>query len=133
MHGMMDRATTGVINMKDLLCPSSTAEAGHLLHGIVTKGRVVPLDRAVPVNEEFLEKARAHGEPRSRMRFASSCYAKGCEHFKAGACEVAAKAAANPSGPGELPPCALREMGCRWWRQEGLAACVACPTIVAIR
>ena len=119
--------------MKPVLCPSSTAEPGHLLHGVVIEGRVVPLDRAVPVTEGFLAKARLHGEPRSRMRFASPCAGSGCEHFAGGRCGVADRVVKPSSDPVSLQPCAIREIGCRWWKQGGPAACLACPTVVAVR
>ena len=118
--------------MKPILCPSSTAEPGHLLHGVVVDGRVVPLDRAVPVDEGFLTKARLHGEPRSRMRFASPCAGSGCEHFAGGRCGVADRVVKPENEPIPLQPCAIRD-GCRWWKQEGPAACATCPTVVAIR
>jgi uncharacterized paraquat-inducible protein A len=28
-----------------------------------------------------------------------------------------------------LPPCAIRR-DCRWWQQEGKAACMRCPQVV---
>lgn len=117
--------------MKSILCPSSTAELGHLLHGVVVDGRVVPLDRAVPVDEGFLVKARLYGEPQSRMRFASPCAATGCEHFAGGHCGVADQVVKPASEPLPLQPCAIRDG--RWWRQEGPSACATCPTVVAIR
>lgn len=119
--------------MKPMLCPSSTAEPGNLLHGVVIDGRVVPLERPIPVDEAFLAKARAVGEPRSRMRFASPCLAAGCQHFADGRCGVADRLVTTGEPVSSLQPCAIRDLGCRWFRQGGPAACAACPTVVAIR
>lgn len=119
--------------MKPMLCPSSTAEPDSLLHGVVIDGRVVPLERAVPVDDAFLAKARTVGEPRSRMRFAGPCLSAGCQHFTEGRCGVADRVVQPTSEPVSLQPCAIRDLGCRWFKQNGPAACTACPTVVAIR
>ena len=29
----------------------------------------------------------------------------------------------------QLPPCSIRS-NCRWWQQEGRAACIRCPQVI---
>lgn len=112
------------------LCPSALAEPGALLHGVVLQGRVVPLERAVPVTQDFIQRAGARGDPRRRLRFASPCLESGCANFDGARCTVATRAADSPHPPSALRPCAIRN-ACRWFAQEGPRACEACAFVVA--
>lgn len=114
------------------LCPSSTAEEGHSVHAIVIDGALVRLTEAVPIDAAWVARAAAHGEPRSRFRFASPCLGRGCMHFDGNLCTLVERLVATeaPISDGR-EPCAIRD-GCRWFRQQGIEACRVCAGIVAL-
>lgn len=86
------------------------------------------LAEPVPVNADVLAFAR--GAPLTDVfRFAAPCATERCAHFAAGDCRLAAKIVeAVPEAAGALPPCRIRA-DCRWFVQEGKAACLRCPLI----
>lgn len=119
----------------DRLCPSTTAGPGTALIGIVgADGRVGILGRPLPVDADFLARARRGRAPEKRFRFAGACVRSSCRQWSDGRCGVidrvlaitgeAASAADRP-----LPPCGICGR-CRWFAQRGGAACHACPEIV---
>jgi hypothetical protein len=116
------------------LCPSAPATAGAALIGIVQPdGHVANLPTSLPVDRGFIDRARALGPLERRFRFAAPCEKRRCEHWAGDACgligrlldaaEVHEPLAARP------PPCAIRAI-CRWWDQEGPAACAVCTLVV---
>jgi hypothetical protein len=115
-----------------LMCPSSRCEPGSSLIAIVgDEGRLAHVTPAMPVDAEFVAAARRHGSPEARMRFASPCLQAGCAQWTGTSCgiiEAVLAADVAPSG-GRLPRCAIRP-SCRWYAQEGAAACRACPLVV---
>ena len=70
--------------------------------------------------------------PTEVFRFAAPCAGSGCVHFAAGEskCRLIEKVVRFMPVVGErLPACAIRP-SCRWWQQEGRAACLRCPQVV---
>jgi hypothetical protein len=88
------------------------------------------LDQVVPVTADVLALARP-GEPTEIFRFAAPCAGHACRHFDGSNCRLATRIVRmlSPVADG-LPPCQLRP-NCRWWQQEGKAACLHCPQIVS--
>jgi hypothetical protein len=127
------------------LCPSTTAAPGVegvRLTGVVGRdGRVANLLTPLPVDAAFLAEANRHGVPEKRFRFSAPCVEGRCGNWAAdapggGACgligrirqHVAAhdpQAIAEPTG---LQACAIRAR-CRWWLQDGAAACAVCTLV----
>jgi hypothetical protein len=116
------------------VCPSAPATAGAALIGIVQPdGHVANLPTCLPVDQGFIDRARPLGPLEQRFRFASPCEKSDCAHWTGDACgligrlldaaEVREPLAARP------PPCAIRAI-CRWWDQEGPAACAVCTLVV---
>jgi hypothetical protein len=69
-------------------------------------------------------------EPTEVFRFAAPCAASGCRHFDGGDCRLARRTVQLlPIVTAALPPCRIRPH-CRWWRQEGRAACLRCPQVI---
>jgi hypothetical protein len=69
-------------------------------------------------------------EPTEVFRFAAPCAASGCRHFDGCDCRLARRTVQLlPIVTAALPPCRIRPR-CRWWRQEGRAACLRCPQVV---
>lgn len=116
------------------LCPSARPEmAGSLLHGVVLgtveEPRMAPLREPVPVTAEHL-KLGGSVAPTEVFRFAAPCAATGCQHFDGSDCRLAQRVVKlMPIVTQRLPPCRIRPH-CRWWQQEGKAACLRCPAIV---
>jgi hypothetical protein len=83
----------------------------------------------VPVTGELLDLARPVTPPEV-FRFAAPCMKAGCVHFQGNACSLAARVVQLlPEVTDKIPRCAIRP-SCRWWRQEGVAACYRCPQVV---
>lgn len=117
------------------LCPSAQPEmsgcvAFGVVAGTVEAPRLVHFTEPQPVTEELLALSRPV-KPTEVFRFAAPCAGHDCEHFDGKDCRLVARVvqilpAANSRG---LPPCSIRA-DCRWWQQEGKAACLRCPQIV---
>ena len=117
-----------------LSCPSAASDwEGAQLLGVVGGTAEAPELQYVeprPVTPELLELA-APVLPEEVFRFTAPCRAEGCPQFRNGRCGVAAAAVAHLSEAieGSLPRCSIRPT-CRWWHDEGAAACRRCPTVV---
>lgn len=116
------------------LCPSARPEMANsvafgVVGGTASQPRLVHLCEPLPVTDELL--AFAHPvTPTEVFRFAAPCAGRCCQHFDGQDCQLAARTVQLlPAVVAVLPPCRLRP-DCRWWRQEGKAACVRCPQIV---
>jgi hypothetical protein len=100
-----------------------------VIRGTVERPRLAYLDQPAPVTGEILALA---GEvaPTRVFRFAAPCVAKACAHFDGTSCRLATRIVRRlPTVVDELPECALRPT-CRWFGQEGGAACLRCPLVV---
>lgn len=91
--------------------------------------RVGYLTEAQPVTPEILAAAQP-ARPAEVLRVAARCMGSGCVHFDGSNCQIAARITnlLDPVVSG-LPRCAIRP-SCRWFRQEGRAACLRCPQVV---
>lgn len=118
----------------DLLCPSAQPDQpGAAVFGIVEGTAAAPrvryLSRPLPVIDAVLALA-APVEPTEVFRFAAPCALDECQHFEEGSCSLASKISQLQSGEGlGVPACRIRPR-CRWWNQEGKAACRVCPEVV---
>lgn len=119
-----------------LACPSARAEPGNLLYGRVHEGRVERLGTPLTVTPDFVEAVAASGPPERRFRFAGTCQEGLCAQWTGSGCGVIERVLAELAPPpGEtvaLPRCFLRA-SCRWFAQEGGAACAACSHVVTDR
>lgn len=83
----------------------------------------------LPVSAEIL--ALAGNAPVGEIfRFSAPCAESACQHFDGARCRLAAKIAALPDTVAAVPPCRIRPT-CRWYVQEGSAACFRCPLILS--
>ena len=64
------------------------------------------------------------------VRLAGACAERQCAFFADNRCELAASVARHlpPSDSAKLPRCQIRAR-CRWFAQEGAAACARCPEV----
>ena len=120
---------------KPILCPSaqpdvSDAKVFGVMTGTQETGlRVGYLNEAQPVTPDVLA-ASGPAAPTEVMRIAAPCMGHGCGHFDGTNCKLATRIATmlDPVVRA-LPRCAIRPT-CRWFRQEGPAACFRCPQVV---
>ena len=117
-----------------LLCPSAQPEMPDAqILGVVSAGtdepRVVYLSERVAATPELLAQA-APAAPAEVFRLAARCETSRCTHFDGHQCRLATRVVEMlPEVADNLPPCIIRR-SCRWYRQEGRAACARCPQIV---
>ncbi|MEC4813249.1 MAG: nitrogen fixation protein [Scytonema sp. PMC 1069.18] len=116
------------------LCPSARPESmDGLVFGIVsgtaTEARIAYLKQPLPVTSELLSRVSSV-TPAEIFRTAASCAERGCQHFDGKDCRLAMRIVEKlPAVVEQLPPCSIRR-DCRWWQQEGKAACTRCPQIM---
>jgi hypothetical protein len=119
---------------KSLMCPSADAEmSGSQIFGIVVgtpeSPYVVHLDRVKPIPSELLA-LDSPVKPSEIFRIAAPCIENGCKHFDGAKCRLTARIVDGlPTVTERIPACAIRST-CRWWYQEGAAACARCQQVV---
>ncbi|WP_392533426.1 hypothetical protein [Nostoc sp. C117] len=123
-----------VDSAKLLLCPSGQPEIGNtvvfgVVGGTVEAPSIAYLTESQPVTEEILALSDSV-KPTEIFRIASSCQADACKHFDGSDCRLAMRIVQQlPTVVETLPACQIRS-SCRWWQQEGKAACYRCPQMV---
>jgi hypothetical protein len=117
-----------------LKCPSAQPGMGDVqILGVISRDAAEPrlayLDEALPATPETLDLA-APLDPSQVFRLSARCEEKKCTHFDGADCQLAVRIAKMlPEVVDHLPACNIRR-DCRWFRQEGRAACVRCPQVV---
>lgn len=120
----------------DALCPSAQPhQPGAVVFGVIEGTAEAPrvryLSRALPVLDDVIALA-GPVDPTEVFRFAGPCARDACQHFETETCTLVAKISRLQSGEGlGVPPCRIRHQ-CRWWRQEGKAACRVCPSVITL-
>jgi len=118
------------------LCPSAQPGMDRaMVLGVVQQDGSRPvveyLNARVPATPEILALA-APLKPTEVFRLAATCAEHKCPHFDGADCRLATRVAKMlPPVVDSLPPCTIRKE-CRWFAQEGAAACVRCPEITTI-
>lgn len=116
------------------MCPSADADmSGSVIFGVVVgtpeEPHLVHLDRAKPVPPELLT-LDTPVKPTEIFRIAATCIENGCKHFDGTNCRLTARIVEGlPPVADKLPACPIRST-CRWWHQEGAAACLRCQQVV---
>lgn len=115
-------------------CPSAPCAPGARLIGMRgADGRIKNLRQSLEIDQDFIARASAQGQPEARMRFSSPCVEGKCSQWTGHKCGVienvlARLADASPAAD-KLPPCSIRG-DCRWFKQRGAAACHACDLVI---
>lgn len=118
-----------------LACPSAAADwEDAQLFGVVEGDPGEPRVTYFPprpITPELLALLPSELHAEEVFRFTAPCRGTQCQQFQNGHCGVARAAAEFlPALAGQaLPVCNLRPH-CRWWVDEGVAACRRCPTVV---
>jgi hypothetical protein len=107
--------------------------AGARVFGVRRAGpdgaRTAYLDRPVEATAEVLALA-GPVVPTQVLRLAATCEESRCSHFDGTDCRLASQIVQLlPPVVAVLPRCAIRA-DCRWFAQEGRAACLRCPQVV---
>src|SRR5262249_29548856 len=129
-------AMSDEVPSKPQLCPSAQPSIdGSVVFGVIdstTDGpRVSYLVEAQPVTDEIVALAGAFARAEI-FRFGAPCAGPACRHYNGTDCRLATRIVQLlPPVVSGLPPCGLRP-DCRWWQQEGKAACLRCPQIVTV-
>lgn len=116
------------------LCPSAQpdqpeAVAFGVVGGTTSDPVVSYLAEPQPVTPELLQLA-SPVRPTEVFRFAAPCAQSGCQHFDGTVCRLGGKLVERlPAAVDRLPPCRLRPR-CRWFHEQGGAACLRCPIVV---
>ena len=117
-----------------LKCPSAQPGMGDVqILGVISRDaeepRLAYLDEALPATPPVLELA-APLDVSQVFRLSARCEERKCTHFDGVDCQLAVRIAKMlPEVVDQLPPCNIRR-DCRWFRQEGRAACLRCPQIL---
>lgn len=99
--------------------------------GTVDQPEMAYLKNPQAVTDDILKLA-GPVNPAEVFRFAAPCACSGCGHFAAeeAQCRLVQKVVRwVPMAVDKLPECSIRP-SCRWWQQEGRAACQRCPSVV---
>lgn len=134
---MPHKGTSKSSEREGLLCPSAYPEmAGSRVLATVEEAEGQPhrphvtyLPVLLPVPPEM---RAAPGEPRptKAFRFVAPCVEAQCTNWSGTRCQVAQHMVQKfPPVVGELPACQVRAE-CRWFAEEGGAACVRCPQVI---
>jgi hypothetical protein len=100
-----------------------------VIGGTADEPRVGYPEAVQPVTADLLALA-SPVEPTEVFRFAAPCAGSGCQHFDGSACTLARRTVQMvPEVTERLPPCRIRKR-CRWFAEQGPAACRRCPGIV---
>jgi hypothetical protein len=114
-------------------CPSASAGPGATLLGIFGPGgKLVYVPHGPKVTDTLVDQLGADtaGPLESHFRFSTPCAQSACAFWNDGCHAIAAAhedfdalAVADA-----LPECGIRD-SCRWYHQEGPAACRVCPYV----
>src|ERR1700736_4110666 len=119
-----------------MLCPSAQPGMENCrILGVVQQEGTTPmlayLNQHVPATPQVLSMA-APLKPTEIFRLAATCAEHQCPHFDGADCRLATRVVQLlPPVVDTLPPCIIRH-GCRWYSQEGGAACKRCPEITTV-
>jgi hypothetical protein len=116
------------------VCPSAQpTDDGSVVIGIVGRQDAAPqvsnLSKPVPL--QSVAYLIPDSIPATEvLRFAAPCAERRCAHFSDDRCTLASRIVARlPAVLDRVRSCAIRP-SCRWWHQEGAAACHRCPQII---
>lgn len=118
------------------LCPSAQPGMDRCrVLGVVQRDSPAPtlqyLNEHVPATPEVFAMA-APLKPTEVFRLAATCAEHQCPHFDGADCRLAARIVQIlPAVVDTLPPCIIRKE-CRWYSQEGGAACKRCPEVTTV-
>ncbi|PYS23610.1 MAG: nitrogen fixation protein [Acidobacteria bacterium] len=130
----MSETVSPCADQKRLMCPSAQPEMDDsvvlgVLQDTPEGRRLAWIEQPQPVTPQLLSLTR-DVDARTVFRFAARCEEKKCVHFDGKDCQLATRIVQIlPRAVEVLPPCSIRPE-CRWYQQEGKAACYRCPEVI---
>jgi len=122
------------------LCPSAQPGMDNCrVLGVVQIGdtqqgsapKIAYLTELLPATDSVLALA-APLKPTEVFRLSATCAEHKCPHFDGADCRLATRIVQIlPAVVEALPPCTIRK-DCRWYSQEGGAACKRCPEVTTV-
>lgn len=119
-----------------LTCPSGQPDMqdAHIfgvIAGTPAEPRVAYLKRTAEVTLEMM--AQLEGlDPTRVFRYSARCENGRCAQYEDGRCSLARRIVAQLQPVvSDLPSCQIRAT-CRWFKEEGGAACLRCPQVVTL-
>jgi len=118
------------------LCPSAQPGMDNCrVLGVVQQDgpapRLVYLNEILPATPDVLAMS-APLKPTEVFRLSATCAEHKCPHFDGADCQLATRIVnILPAVVDTLPPCTIRK-DCRWFSQEGGAACKRCPEVTTV-
>jgi len=92
---------------------------------------VLYLETPMPATPDVLALS-APMKPTEVFRLSATCAEGGCPHYDGRDCRLATRVVQMlPPVVDRLPPCTIRKE-CRWFSQEGGAACQRCPQVTTV-
>jgi hypothetical protein len=123
---------------RELCCPSAEAQPGALVIGMRRPdGTIGYLRDRLEATPDFVDALRSAGTADTGFRFAGPCARSGCGHWRAedegseGRCGLIGRlrdVVPDALLADTLPRCTIRA-SCRWFAQDGAAACRVCPLV----
>lgn len=119
-----------------LSCPSAQPDMANarvlgVLTGTPDQPRVAYLRPGATVDLAMLTRLGPL-PPTQVFRFAAQCEEHRCVHFDGERCRLAKRIVATLAPVVDaLPPCQIRP-SCRWFAEEGAAACLRCPQVITM-
>jgi len=116
------------------LCPSTSVDNATRVIGVVQRisedgPQVAYAAGPVPFTDE-LRALTAPVDAGEVLRLAGPCAEERCAHYADERCSLGERAVAElPSVVQRVPRCSIRSH-CRWYAEQGIAACLRCPGIV---
>ncbi|MDG4792944.1 hypothetical protein [Micromonospora sp. WMMD1082] len=117
------------------MCPSTPADNATVFLGMITPaGRVAYVTPAMPAEVAVTAAAEADAPVEARYRLAGPCVTSRCGFWTGEHCGLGERLAASYAEiagepEADLPRCAIRRT-CRWFAEQGSAACAACAHVV---
>lgn len=118
-----------------LLCPSARPESPEAaIFGVVDRSTATPevryLREPAPLSDDLLGLLQG-ASPGEVWRIGAPCAGSGCLHFDGVECSLGERLVQLGSRSAEVPRCALRAAGCRWFHERGPAACKVCCFVLS--
>ena len=119
---------------QERMCPSTSVENSTVFLGMITPARKVAyVTPQIPIDSVRDTLDDTAGELERRYRFAGPCVTSKCGFWTGRHCGLGAKLVESyqdTGGPSlDLPRCSIRH-DCRWFAEQGPAACSPCSYVV---
>ena len=121
---------------RDLLCPSAQPDMEDariigVISGTPEEPQIAYLAPGVTIDASVTTTLNEL-DPTQVFRFAAKCEQSRCMHFDGARCALARRIVDQlPEVVDALPVCQIRS-GCRWFAEQGGAACRRCPQVVTM-